>query len=88
MRAVCLAGAFVFFLLGIVGWLIPVVTGIPFYLVALLLLGMTSDTLLDKINRLERKLPHRWRCELRRAAGKVPRPIRRLVGLSGAGGAP
>ena len=88
VRAVCLAGAFVFFLLGMVGWLIPVVTGIPFYLVALVLLGMASDRVLGGINRLERRLPDRWRRGLRHAAGKVPSRLRRLVGLPDEGSAP
>ena len=87
-RAVCLASATLFFLLGMVGWLIPVVTGIPFYLVALVLLGMASDRVLHAINRLERRLPDRWRRELRRAAGRVPGRIRRLVGLPDDGRTP
>ena len=39
VRVLCFAGAFVFFVLGLAGWLIPLVTGIPFYLVAIALLG-------------------------------------------------
>jgi hypothetical protein len=81
VRVACFTGAFVFFLLGMVGWLIPVVTGIPFYLVAVVLLGMASDGVLDEINRLERKLPYRWRRGLRRALGKIPSRMRRLVRL-------
>jgi uncharacterized membrane protein YbaN (DUF454 family) len=65
-RALCVFGAVVFFLLGIVGWLIPVVTGIPFYAVALVLLGMASDRTRRWINDLERRMPDRWRRALRR----------------------
>ena len=83
VRALCLAGAFVFFVLGLAGWLIPVVTGIPFYLVAIALLGMASDRALMAINRLERKLPHRWRVALRRVLGKLPRTVRRHAHLHG-----
>lgn len=81
VRALCIAGAVVFFLLGIVGWLVPVVTGVPFYLVSLALLGLASDRILLWVNRQERKLPHRWRTELRRALGKLPPTIRRHIRL-------
>jgi hypothetical protein len=81
VRALCLAGAVVFFFLGLVGWLIPFVTGIPFYLVAIALLGMASDRVIVWINRLDRKLPYRWRGRLRRGLGKLPKGIRRFVRL-------
>lgn len=81
VRILCLAGAAVFFLLGVVGWLVPVVTGIPFYLVAIALFGMASDRGAEWINRLERKLPDRWRQDLRRGLHKIPRRIRRHVRL-------
>jgi uncharacterized membrane protein YbaN (DUF454 family) len=67
-----LAGALVFFALGIVGWLVPVVTGLPFYVAGLLLLGMSSDRVLGLINRADRKLPMGVRRALRHALGKVP----------------
>jgi len=71
LRACCLAGAGVFFLLGLLGWLIPLVTGIPFYVVALLLLGAASDRARRWINKTERRLPDDWRLALRRALAKV-----------------
>src|SRR5262245_18285019 len=73
-KALCILGAVVFFLLGIVGWLIPLVTGVPFYAVALLLLGMVSDRMRRWINRAERKLPDVVRRALRKALG---RPLHR-----------
>lgn len=73
-------GAGVFFLLGVLGWLVPVVTGIPFYLVGLVLLGMASDRVLGWINRLERTLPVGWRLALRRGLRRIPSErIRRRV---------
>ena len=38
-RAALFTGAIVFFVLGVVGWLLPVITGVPFYVVAILLLA-------------------------------------------------
>ncbi len=81
IRALCVAGAVVCFLLGIVGWLIPVITGIPFYVVGLALLGMASSRVIVWINRLERRLPDRFRRELRRALFKIPQRIRRHLRL-------
>lgn len=81
VRLLCFAGAAVCLVLGIIGWLIPVVTGIPFYLVGLALLGMASDRGVVWINRLERRLPDRFRRELRRALHKIPHRIRRHLRL-------
>jgi hypothetical protein len=72
LRVLCLIGALLFFILGIAGWLIPVITGIPFYVAALVLLGMASDRARGWINSLERKLPNRWRWNLRRGLHKLP----------------
>ena len=79
-RVLYLAGAGVFFVLGIVGWLVPVVTGIPFYAAALVLLAMSSDRARAWINRAERRLPDRLRRALRRALHRIPSErIRRHV---------
>ncbi len=84
VRALYVLGAGVFFLLGVLGWLVPVVTGIPFYIVGLVLLGMASDRVLDWINRLERKLPPAWRRGLRRGLRKIPSEgVRRHVRSQG-----
>lgn len=82
VRALCLAGAVVFFAAGIVGWLIPFVTGVPFYVVGFVLLGMASNQARKWINRMERKLPERFRWKLRRGLKKVPgRMLRSFVRL-------
>ena len=70
LRVVLLIGAGLFFVLGIVGWLVPVVSGVPFYLVAAVLLGMASRRGARVLNRLERKLPRRARLALRRMSVK------------------
>jgi uncharacterized membrane protein YbaN (DUF454 family) len=51
--------------LGIVGWVIPFVTGLPFYVLALFFLANASDRVRRWINERERRLPHRWRLKLR-----------------------
>ncbi|MBM3988533.1 MAG: hypothetical protein FJ294_11335 [Planctomycetes bacterium] len=53
--------------LGVIGWLVPVVTGIPFYIAGLALLGLASVRAARAINGLERRLPRRARLLLRRA---------------------
>ena len=65
-KVLCLAGAAVLFVLGIVFWLVPVVTGIPFHVGALILVGLTSDRVRGWVNALDRRLPHPLRKRLRR----------------------
>jgi len=65
IRALCIAGAVVFFVLGVIGWLIPLVTGLPFYAIGLILLGMASSRAARWINRLDRRLPYAVRVKLR-----------------------
>ena len=72
VRTLCFVGAALFFLLGVVGWLVPLVSGLPFYILGLVLLGMASDRVLEWINRLERRLPVGWRRALRRGLRKIP----------------
>jgi hypothetical protein len=81
MRALCLVGGLVFVVLGVVGWLIPVVTGLPFYAVALVLFAMASDRAREWVNALDRKLPHRVRVATRDWLGRRSPRIRRLIGL-------
>ena len=64
-RIALLAAALVLFGLGIVGWLVPIVTGIPFYILAAVCAGMASPRVARWINRHERRLPRRWRLLLR-----------------------
>jgi hypothetical protein len=75
-RALYLAGAVLAFAAGIVGWLVPVVTGVPLWIAGFVLLAMASQRAVRAVNALERRLPERWRRRLRRGIAKVP--IRRL----------
>lgn len=79
-RVLYLGGAILLFVVGILGWLVPVITGIPFYVAALILLGMGSPRVRDWINRLEARLSPRWRRRLRDGIAKIPiRKIRAMV---------
>jgi hypothetical protein len=72
-------GALGFSALGLVGWLVPVVTGIPFYAAALVLLGLASARARAWINRAEGALPRRMRVGLRRGLRRIPSArVRRL----------
>ena len=64
-RVGLLALSLVFVVLGIVGWLLPVVPGLPFYVLALVTAGMASVRVARWVNRQERRLPRRWRLLLR-----------------------
>jgi hypothetical protein len=82
VRVLCFAGASIFFVLGIIGWLIPVLTGIPFYVAGLALLALASDRARHLINRLERRLARRLRWALRRGLAGIPsKRFRRLVNI-------
>ena len=60
-----------FLVLGVVGWLVPIITGIPAYIVGFVLLGAASPRVGRLVNRWERKLPRSirlwFRPRLRRA---------------------
>jgi hypothetical protein len=71
-RILLISGALGCFLLGIFGWLLPVVTGIPFYVAGLVLLGIASPPVRRWINRIEARLPLRWRRLLRAGLDKIP----------------
>lgn len=82
LRVIFAAGAVLFFLLGVVGWLIPVLTGVPFYVAGLVLLALASDRAREWINRLERMVPRRMRWGLRRGLDKIPSArLRRFVNI-------
>src|SRR5262245_35338442 len=66
VRIVLLVAAGFFFVLGVVGWLVPVVTGIPFYVLAAICLGMADRRFARWINKHERRLPAKVRHLLRR----------------------
>lgn len=65
--------AMVFMMLGFVLWLVPVVTGIPFWILGFIVLAMVSHRCRRAINRLDRKLPIRARMALRRARDRMHR---------------
>ena len=78
-RVLCVIGAVILFALGIVGWLIPVVTGLPFYALGLVLLGMSSQRVREWINHAERRLPIHWRRRLRATLRRLPGWLTRSI---------
>ena len=71
-RVLLIGGAVLCFVVGIFGWLLPVITGIPFYIVGLILLGMASPRVIEKVNSAEAKLSPKWRQRLRDGLEKIP----------------
>jgi hypothetical protein len=59
---------------GVVGWLIPVVTGIPFYIAGAFMLAAVSPKARRFVNWCDRKLPERARRALRRGRLEPPAP--------------
>ena len=62
LRVVFLGAALVCLVLGVVGWLIPVITGIPFYAAGLVFLGLASDrdrksTRLNSSHMVQSRMP-------------------------------
>lgn len=72
VRVFLLLAGIVFIALGIIGWLIPVVTGIPFWIIGIVLLAGASVTIRRWINGWERKLSRPKRVKLRRLLAKIP----------------
>jgi hypothetical protein len=72
VRVLGVLGAGACFLLAVVAWLIPVVTGIPLLVAGLILLSIASPRAHGWINRSERRLPIRWRRAIRRGLDKMP----------------
>ena len=82
LRIVFLAAALVCLALGVVGWLIPVMTGIPFYAAGLVFLGLASDRTRRFINRMERRLSGNTRRKIGRVIAMIPgRWVRDLVDI-------
>ncbi len=82
IRCLGVVGACVFFVLGFVGWLIPVMTGLPFYAVGLVLLALSSERVGRRVNHLERRLPLRVRLGIRRVLARTTTPrLRRMLRL-------
>lgn len=58
-------GALVCLVLGVVGWLVPVITGVPFYVLGAVLLTKAVPAFGHWINQRERRLDLRYRLWLR-----------------------
>jgi Flp pilus assembly protein TadB len=65
VRLALVGAAAACFVLGVVFWLVPIVTGIPFYVLGLVLLAAASSRARRLVNRLERRLPAGARVKLR-----------------------
>ncbi|HYB69786.1 MAG TPA: hypothetical protein VEH80_03900 [Candidatus Bathyarchaeia archaeon] len=79
-RALYLLVALLCLAAGVAGWLIPVITGLPFYVAAVVFLGLASDRVRRAINRLERRLAEGTRRKLRGAMARLPGEwVRRLI---------
>lgn len=82
LRVLFLAAALICFVAGVVGWLIPVITGIPFYAAGLVFLGLASHRTRRLINRLERRLSENTRRKIRRMLARIPgRWVRELINI-------
>lgn len=66
LRVLYLLAGLLCMVLGVVGWLVPIITGIPFYVLGAWLLGLSSRRARHGINALETKLPHGVRVRLRK----------------------
>jgi len=64
-RAGLLVAALVMFALAILLWITPVLTGIPFWILGFVMLGMVSRRTARWVNRQESRLPRRVRLLLR-----------------------
>jgi hypothetical protein len=83
-RVLLVTAALLFFALGVVGWLVPVVTGIPFYVIGFVLLALGSERGRQWVNALDRRLPHSTRVALRHGLRRIPiRWLREHIHLSG-----
>jgi hypothetical protein len=63
--------ASIWFALGVVGWLVPFVTGIPFYIAGVVALALISRRVRRWINRWDRNRSLKTRLRIRRALHKV-----------------
>lgn len=72
-------GAIVCFAAGVIGWLVPIVTGLPFYVLGLVLLGLAGHRTRRWVNALERRLPERLRRRMREALARHAGPRLRAI---------
>jgi len=79
-RVLLVGGAVLCFVVGVLGWLVPVITGIPFYIMGLILLGMASPRVIEWVNHAEARLSPKWRKRLRAGLRKIPiRKVRESI---------
>lgn len=84
VRVLLLLAGLLFLALGVVGWLLPVMTGIPFYAVGIVLIAGVSVTVRRWINGWERRLSRGKRRALRRMLRRIPnRRLRESFDLGG-----
>lgn len=74
-RAALLTLSLACFVLGVICWLIPVLSGIPFYVASIAFLGMSNRRVGRWINYHEARVPHRYRVRTRRL---LRRPLAHL----------
>jgi hypothetical protein len=72
LRAIYFGAGIILIILGVVGWVIPIVTGIPFYVGGLVCLSLASTRVREWINRAERWLSYENRRRLRMLIRKIP----------------
>ena len=72
LRAIYFGAGIILIVLGVVGWVIPVVTGIPFYVGGLVCLSLASTRVREWINSAERRLSYENRRRLRHLIRKIP----------------
>jgi hypothetical protein len=64
-RVALASGAVVVLILGVIGWILPIVPGLPLIVVGLGMLGLCSRRAASWINATEARLPRRIRLALR-----------------------
>jgi hypothetical protein len=72
LRAIYFGAGIILIILGVVGWVMPIVTGIPFYVGGLVCLSLASTRVREWINRAERWLSYENRRRLRHWIRKIP----------------
>ncbi|MCB9833581.1 MAG: DUF454 family protein [Planctomycetes bacterium] len=65
VRVAALAAGVILFAVGIAGWILPFMPGVPFLVASAAMFAVGSRTLAELINKIEKKLPERVRVQLR-----------------------
>ena len=65
-RFLFLALSLLLLVMGLIGWLVPIVTGVPFFVASLVAVAMASHRGCRAINEIDRRLPLSLRRGLRR----------------------